>query len=161
SGPILTALVGVYLADEKLDWVFARSAVVALAGLALLAEPRVSTGQVSVFWVLGFTFALLSSLSSAIYRVYFKVLLDRGLSKTALIFLRLIGLTVILGLALVVRSDLFRTDLLVTTAAIGLLGFTIPLFLIISVIQRVEIKSFAMMLFLLPLLTFAFSTSFG
>jgi threonine/homoserine efflux transporter RhtA len=100
-------------------------------------------------------------LSSAIYRVYFKILLQRGLSKAEIVFLRLCGVTLVLGGILLVQNDLFRADLLLQTSILGLLGFTLPLFLILNIIQRLEISSFAMLLFLYPTTTFMMSAALG
>jgi Glycosyl hydrolase 108 len=112
-------------------------------------------------WAAGLAFSLLSSLSSAFYRVYFRLLLVRGMMKSAVIFFRLFGLTVALGGILLVRPDLFRSDLLLKTSILGLVGFTVPLFLSLTIIQRLTLRSFAILLFALPAITFFLSASMG
>src|SRR5262249_50648190 len=67
----------------------------------------------------------------------------------------------VLGVVLGAMPHLFRWELLIETAVIGVLGFTLPLFLTLVVIQRVPIRSFAILLFLFPALTFIFSAALG
>lgn len=161
SGPIFTAVVAVFLAGERLNKIFAWSAAVSLIGIVILAMPRLQAGGVSLLWLFGLAIALLSSLSGAFYRVYFKILLQMGLAKSAVVFLRLIATTLVLGVVLLLRPDLFRADILVETVVIGILGFALPLFLVLTILQRVTISHYAMLLFLVPAMTYAFSAALG
>jgi drug/metabolite transporter (DMT)-like permease len=161
SSPIFTAIVGALLAGERLDKAFAASALISFGGIVILSAPRVYLEQFSWLWMAGFAFALLSSVSSAFYRVYFRLLLVGGTSKSAVIFVRLCGLTLALGAILLIRPELFRVDLLAETALLGLLGFAAPLFLSLTIIQRLTLRSFAMLLFAVPALTFLLSASAG
>jgi drug/metabolite transporter (DMT)-like permease len=160
SSPIFTAIIGVILMGERLDKAFLLTATIAGVGIVVLAAPRLHVDSVHL-GILGLVLALLSSLSSGFYRVYFKVLLEKGLSKSAIVFLRLMAITLLLGGILFVRPELFRADILFKTALIGVLGFAIPLFLSLGALQRLAVRSYAMLLFLLPALTYALSASFG
>lgn len=161
SGPIFTAIVGAFLVGEALTTRFAIAAVLSVAGLAILELGRTSIYEMSSASLIGTMLALLSSVAGAIYQVYFKILLQEGMTKSALVLFRLMATTVVLGAVLLIRPDWFRFDLLPATALIGLIGFTIPLFLTLTVMQRVQIQNFAMMLFLFPVLTLLISFSMG
>jgi len=161
SSPAFTAMLGALLAHERLNLTFAISAFISICGIVVLSVPRVTVEQYSLLWAAGLAFSLLSSLSSAFYRVYFRLLLVRGMMKSAVIFFRLFGLTVALGGILLVRPDLFRSDLLLKTSILGLVGFTVPLFLSLTIIQRLTLRSFAILLFALPAITFFLSASMG
>jgi drug/metabolite transporter (DMT)-like permease len=160
SGPVFTALVGAALMKEALDRVFIWSAAAAIVGIAVLAAPRVGSG-ISTWWLMGAIVALLGSLAGAFYRVYFKILLNAGMSKSTIVFLRLMGITLVLGGILLVHPGLFRLDILVQTALIGVFGFAIPLFLVLGAIQRLEVRSYAMLLFFLPATTYLLSAALG
>ena len=161
SGPIFTALVGAQMLHERLDRSFVYVCIVSLAGLLLLNIPRFEAQPESAQWLLGIGCALLSSVAGAYYTIYYKILLVRGLAKSLIITLRLALLTVILGLLLVIDRELFRTDLLISTAIVGLFGFTLPLFLILNIVQRVTIRRYAILLFLVPALTLLLSILVG
>jgi drug/metabolite transporter (DMT)-like permease len=161
SSPALTAIVGSMLAQERLDKVFAVSALLSVAGIVVLGAPRIYVDHFSFFWVTGLVLCLLSSISSAFYRVYYRLLLLGGETKSAIIFVRLFGLTTVLGFVLLARPELFRSDLLTETVVIGLVGFTLPLFLTLTILQNMTIPSFSMLLFCLPILTFVLSASIG
>lgn len=161
SSPAFTAIVGVLVAKEPLDRTFAISASLSLIGIAVLSAPRLYIDQLSLLWIAGLFLSLLSSISSAFYRVYFRVLLVGGATKSVIIFVRLFGTTVALGIILLVKPEYFRADLLVQTAVLGLVGFTIPLFLTLTIIQHVTIPSFAMLLFCVPVFTFILSAAAG
>jgi len=161
SSPIFVAIVGAILIGEHLDRIFAWSAAAASIGIIVFATPRLRGEALSALWMAGLILALLSSLSSAFYRVYFKVLLEKGLSKSMIVFTRLIGLTLLLGAILLQRPELFRSDILAKTALIGVLGVAIPLFLVLGAIQRLAVRSYAMLLFLLPVSTYALSAVLG
>jgi chloramphenicol-sensitive protein RarD len=159
--PILTAIVGAFFLQKRLNRHFIWSATASISGIVVLGLPRIEVDQVTLPWLIGLAMVVLSALSAAFFRLYFKILLQQGHSKSVIIFMRLIGLTVFLGIALAVRPDLFRSDLILETAAIGLLGFTLPLFLTLNILQRLELSNFAMLLFLYPALTFMISTILG
>src|SRR5262245_14208586 len=89
SSPAFTAIVGALLAQEQLDRTFAISALVSLAGIIVLSAPRVYIDEFSLLWLAGLALSLLSSISSAFYRVYYKLLLLGGATKSAVIFMRL------------------------------------------------------------------------
>lgn len=161
STPVFTALVGALLAREELDRTFAVSATVSVIGIAVLGAPRIWIDQFSMLWIAGLTFSLLSSISSAFYRVYFRLLLLTGAPKSSIIFFRLFGVTFALGTMLLIRPDLLRLDLLPQIALVGFVGFTLPLFLTLTIIQNVTIRTFSMMLFLAPATTFLLSASLG
>lgn len=161
SSPAFTAIVGTLLGQERLDRTFAISALVSLAGILVLSAPRVYIDEFSLLWVVGLSFSFISSISSAFYRVYYKLLLVDGMTKSAVIFIRLFGITIALGAILLIRPELFRVDLLAETAILGFVGFTLPLFLTLIIIQRLTIRSFAMLLFAVPVLTFLLSASVG
>jgi drug/metabolite transporter (DMT)-like permease len=161
SSPAFTAIVGAMLAHERLDRTFALSAVASVIGIVILSAPRVYIEQFSFLWMTGLALSLLSSIASAFYRVYYKLLLVSGATKSSVIFGRLFGVTVVLGTILLIRPELFRIDLLGETAILGLIGFTLPLFLTLTIIQRVTIRSFAILLFSVPALTFVLSASVG
>jgi drug/metabolite transporter (DMT)-like permease len=161
SSPAFTAIVGALLAQERLDRTFTISALVSLTGIIVLFVPRVYIDEFSLLWAAGLALSLLSSISSAFYRVYFKLLLVGGMTKSAVIFIRLFGITIALGAILLIRPELFRVDLLAETAIVGLVGFTLPLFLTLSILQRLTIRSFAILLFAVPALTFLLSASLG
>jgi drug/metabolite transporter (DMT)-like permease len=161
SSPTFTAIVGALLAHERLDRIFVVSALVSLAGIIVLSAPRVHIDEFSWLFAVGLVLSLLSSISSAFYRVYFRLLLVRGSSKSAVIFIRMFGLTIVLGVILLFQPKLFRVDLLTETALLGFIGFTLPLFLSLTIIQRLAIRSFAMLFFAMPALTLLFSASLG
>lgn len=161
TGPIFTALVGVHMLHERLDRRFVYVCVASLAGLLFLNIPRFQVEQASAQWLLGIGCALLSAVAGAYYTIYYKILLERKLPKSLIITLRLVCLTVILGLALAINQSLFRTDLLIPTVILGLIGFTLPLFLILTIVQRVTIRQYSVLLFLVPALTLLFSIGAG
>jgi drug/metabolite transporter (DMT)-like permease len=161
SGPIFVAIVGAVLIGEHLDKIFTWSAIAASVAIVVFAAPRLHEETLSLLWIVGLIFALLSSLSSAFYRVYFKVLLEKGLSKSMIVLTRLTGITVLLGAVLLLRPELYRADILAETALIGVFGVAIPLFLVLGAIQRLPVRSYAMLLFLLPALTYILSASLG
>src|SRR5215471_4185545 len=127
--------------------IFAISALVSLAGIIVLSAPRVYIDEFSLLWLAGLALSLLSSISSAFYRVYYKLLLLGGATKSAVIFMRLFGVTIALGAIPLVRPELFRVDLLAETAILGVIGFTLPLFLTLTIVKHLTIRSFAMLLF--------------
>jgi drug/metabolite transporter (DMT)-like permease len=161
SGPIFTALVGAQMLHERLDRSFVYVCVASLAGLLFLGVPRIESEQASAQWLLGVGCALLSSVAGAYYTIYYKMLIVRGIPKSLIITLRLVFLTVILGFLLIMNQELFRVDLLISTAILGLIGFTLPLFLILNVVQRVTIRRYSILLFLVPALTLIFSIVAG
>jgi drug/metabolite transporter (DMT)-like permease len=161
SGPVFTAVVGVLLAGERLDLTFAICAVLSVGGIVVLGLPRVTITEFNLLWIGGLALSLLSSLSSAFYRAYFKLLLTAGMTKSAVIFARLFGLTIVLGSVLLIKPHLFRSDLLINTCVLGLIGFTLPLFLTLTIIERLTIRSFAVLLFALPAITFFLSAVLG
>jgi drug/metabolite transporter (DMT)-like permease len=161
TGPVFTALIGTLLSHERLDKTFALSAILSIVGIVVLNGPRIAIGDVSVLWYVGLTMSLLSSLSSGFYRVYFKRLLQREITKSSIIFFRLFGTTLLTGAILLANPGLFQMRLLPYVVLLGLLGFTAPLFLTLVIIQRVSIRRFAMLLFAIPVLTFALSATLG
>jgi drug/metabolite transporter (DMT)-like permease len=161
TGPIFTALVGAHMLRERLDRSFAYVCIVSLAGLLLLNIPRIETEQASAQLWLGIGCALLSSVAGAYYTIYYKLLIVRGLPKSLIITLRLVVLTVVLGFLLAMDRELFRIDLLIPTAILGLIGFTLPLFLILNIVQHVTIRRYSILLFLVPALTLLFSIFAG
>jgi drug/metabolite transporter (DMT)-like permease len=161
SSPVFTAILAALLAHERLDLTFAISAFISVCGIVALSVPRVTVEEYSLLWAAGLAFSLLSSLSSGFYRVYFRLLLARGMMKSAVIFFRLFGLTIVLGGVLLIKPELFRSDLLLETSILGLVGFTVPLFLSLTIIQRLTLRSFAMLLFALPAITFFLSAGLG
>jgi drug/metabolite transporter (DMT)-like permease len=161
SGPIFLAIVGVLVAGEPIKGTFAWSATASLAGIAILAAPRFQLDNVSWPWILGLSLALLTGLSSAFYRVCFKLLLEIGLAKSAIVFLRLIGMTLFLGAYLCFRPDKFRGDLLLPLAVVGALTFALPLFLMLTVLRRIPIVNYAMLLFCVPATTYILAGLFG
>jgi drug/metabolite transporter (DMT)-like permease len=161
ASPIFTAVVAAAVLHERLDMTFASSATALIVSIIFVAWPRLYGVDVSGLWVLGLVLSLLSSLASGVYRVYFKILLMEGASKSSIIFFRLFGITLSLGIILTVRPSLVRFDLLPKIALLGIIGFTVPLFLTLTIIQHVSVRSFAILLFLLPTLTFLLATSVG
>ena len=161
TGPLFTALIGTLLSQERLNKTFWLSATLSVAGIIVLNAPRIDVGDFSFFWFVGLTLSLLSSLSSGFYRVYFKRLLSRQVTKSSIIFSRLFATTLMTGVILLINPHLFQIRLLPYVFLLGLLGFTAPLFLTLIIIQRVTIRRFAMLLFAIPVLTFAFSASIG
>jgi drug/metabolite transporter (DMT)-like permease len=161
SGPIFLAVVGALVAGEPINRAFAWSAAASLAGIAILAEPRFEVGAVSWLWILGLSLALLTGLSSAFYRVSFKLLLEVGLAKSAIVFLRLVAMTILLGAYLCFRPDKFRGDLLLPLAVVGALTFAIPLFLMLTVLRRIPVVNYAMLLFCVPAATYILAGMFG
>jgi drug/metabolite transporter (DMT)-like permease len=161
SSPAFTAAVGTLLVRERLDRTFLLSAAVSFTGIVILIAPRVYVSEFSLLWMAGLGLSFLSSISSAFYRVYFKILLASGATKSAVIFVRLFGVTLVLGAILLIRPELFRADLLVATSILGLIGFTLPLFLTLVIMQHVTIRSFAILLFSVPALTFLLSAILG
>ena len=128
----------------------------------MLAVPRLHGGPISLLWILGLVIALASSLSSAFYRVYFKVLLQKGLLKSTIVFFRLIGITLVLGGVLLVRPELFRADILAKTALIGL--FWIWRFQFSRCLAQSSVCQCAVTrccYFFLPALTYALSAALG
>jgi drug/metabolite transporter (DMT)-like permease len=160
-GPTVTALVGAFLARDRLDRTFLFSAAAAVLGIVVLAAPRFRTEHVSALWISGVGLALLSALSAAFYTYYFKVLLDDGVDKAEIVLLRMSGISLVLGMAILIRPELFSAELLLKTTVIGLIGFALPLFLSLTILQGVTIRGFAMLLFLYPVLTYSFSASIG
>jgi drug/metabolite transporter (DMT)-like permease len=161
SGPIFTALVAAHMLHERLDRNFVYVCGVSLAGLLLLNIPRFEAQQASAQWLLGIGCALLSSVAGAYYTIYYKMLIVRGLPKSLIITLRLALLTMILGFLLAMDPELFRIDLLSSTAILGLIGFTLPLFLILNIVQRVTMRRYSILLFLVPALKLLFSIFAG
>jgi drug/metabolite transporter (DMT)-like permease len=160
-GPLFMAGIGVMLLQDRVDKWFALCAAICLSGIAILVLPRLIFEEFSLAWFLGLTLALFSSLSSAIYRVHFKVLLANGMSTSAVVFNRLHATTLVLGVILVLDPKLFQTNLIVPTALIGLFGFCIPLYLILNVIRRMAIPRFAILLFAFPAMTLLLSAGLG
>lgn len=160
-GPTVTALVGSIIAKEKLTKAFAWSAACSSIGIVVFAAPRLQAGSVSIYWVVGLLLALISVISGSVYRSYFKVLLNARVDKATIVLLRMSGLTVVLGAILLAQPSLFSFERLPETAALGLIGFSIPLFLSLFILQNVTIRSFAMLLFLYPILTYFGSAVFG
>src|ERR1051326_3155809 len=161
SGPIFTAIVAAIVVREPLTIRFAVSSVLSIAGLLVLEFPRLDADGISPVSLTGIALALVRSLFGALYQGYFKVLLQKGAAKSAIILLRLVGTTVVLGGILFMRPDLFRSDLLLETALVGLIGFAAPLFLVLEVLQRVKLQNFAVLLFLFPVLTLVISWATG
>jgi drug/metabolite transporter (DMT)-like permease len=161
TGPIFTALVGAVLLRQPFTRRFGIAAALSVVGLGVLELRRAYGAEMSSVSLIGTLLALLSSCAGAIYQVYYKVLLDKGMTKSAIIIFRLLATTVVLGAVLLARPDLFRLDLLPQTALIGFFGFSVPLFLTLTVMQRVQIQSFAMLLFLFPVLTLLISARIG
>jgi drug/metabolite transporter (DMT)-like permease len=161
SGPIFTAVVGAVVLKQPLTMKFVWCAAFSFIGLSVLSAPRMYGDPLSLAWTLGLTFAILSSLSSATYRVYFKALLQQGFTKSAIVFLRMTSITALLGAILLLQPHLFRGDHFFSIAIVGVVGFAFPLFLTLSVLQRVSMPRFAMLLFLFPALTLMFSATMG
>jgi drug/metabolite transporter (DMT)-like permease len=161
SGPLLTALVAKLLLGERLDKAFAVAAVVSSLGLLLFGVTRVELGATSLPWLVGVALALLSSLSSALYRVFFKRLLNKGMAREWTIFYRLMGLSVGLGVMLLLYSDYVQLRILAPLIVLAIVGFAVPLLLVVFVIQQFALRSFAMMLFLLPVMTYGLSAALG
>jgi drug/metabolite transporter (DMT)-like permease len=161
SGPVFTALIGAMLLHEPIGRTFWLSAVLAVTGIVALNAPRISFDNFSAIWLLGLGASFLSSASSGFYRVYFKRLLQEGGTKASIIFFRLIATTFFTGIVLLMRPELFRSDLLLAVILIGFIGFTVPLFLTLLIIQHVTIRSFSMLLFSIPVMTLLLSASFG
>jgi drug/metabolite transporter (DMT)-like permease len=126
-----------------------------------LAVPRLQVPSVTWLWLFGLALAVLSSLSSACYRVYFKLLLENGLSRSAIIFFRLAGTTLVPGIIMIFWPEQFRPDLLVQTAIVGVLGFALPLFLVLTILQRIALGNYAILLFSVPAITYLLSSLFG
>jgi drug/metabolite transporter (DMT)-like permease len=108
AGPIFTAVIGAALVREHLRGLFAVSAGLSLVGLVMLESRRFYAHDISWDSLNGTVFALLSSLTGAVYLVYFKVLLQKGIPKSAIVLTRLMGLSVVLGSVLLVHPDLFQ-----------------------------------------------------
>jgi len=162
SSPLLTALVAVFLLNIKLDRIYWLGALVGITGILMLFFNRIGDyqGPISVLW-LGIIFAIVSSLSSAFYRVYLKRLLNRGISKLAILFLRLFGVTFLLAGYLIVQPDAIDLEILPQLILLGLFSFTMPLLLILSVLQNTDIRHFSLLLFLIPAFTYLFSALLG
>ncbi len=157
SAPMFTAIVGAFLVGHRLDARFAICAIISGFGILLMTLPRIAFEGISLAWISGLLFAILSSLSSALYRVYFKIVLTRGMPLAAVILSRLCATTVVLGGILILDRQLIRSDLLLPISVMGLIGFCLPLFLMLVVIRSVAIPRLAMLLFAFPALTLFFS----
>jgi drug/metabolite transporter (DMT)-like permease len=160
-GPIFTAVVAIVVAGERVGSTFVITVAISILGIILLAEPRVQVTGLSLAWLAGSLFSLLSSLSTAFFRVYFRILLNKGLSKSAMMFLRLIATSSVLGITLALKPDLFRLDLLGSAIILGAVGFTLPLFLVLAILQRIALGNYAMLLFCVPVTTYLLSALFG
>jgi drug/metabolite transporter (DMT)-like permease len=161
SSPIFTAIIGALYAKERLSRAFAISATASTVGIVILSIPRVYIDNFSPLWVAGLLMCFVSSISSACYRVGYKNLLVQGATKSSIIFFRLFGTTLTLGALLLISPDKIRLDILGQVSILGLIGFTAPLFLTLIIMERVTIRSFAMLLFCVPALTFIASASIG
>ncbi len=161
ASPVFTAFAGIIVLRTKLDKDFWKACRWSVLGIGVFGLGRVHDAALSTLWGAGLVLALVSSLCSGFYRIYLKLLMSEGANKAVVVFYRMIGSTLITGSILVARPDWFRADLLLPTGLVGLCGFALPLFLMLFVIQRLRVQSFAALLFLMPMLTYAFSVLTG
>jgi drug/metabolite transporter (DMT)-like permease len=157
TGPVFTAIAGWVFLKERLNSRFVAAAMICSAGILLFAFPLIAQQRLTFNWCSGVLFALASSAAGAMYRIYYKMLLNQGVSKSAIVLYRLSGLSFVLGAILIFRPQMFRSQYLGQVATVGLVGFTGPLFLILFVLQKVRVAHFSIMLFLMPVLTYAFA----
>lgn len=160
--PLFTAITGALLLGEKLNKRFWYSATLGLSGVFLFSISRISSDlSMSFAWLLGLTYALVSSLSSAAYRVYSKQLLSVGMDKSQILFYRLFGVTISLSVYAYIGKEVVQVEAILPVLITGIIGFSLPLFLILYVLEHMEIRQFAILWFLLPLITYFVSFGFG
>jgi drug/metabolite transporter (DMT)-like permease len=164
TSPIFTAIVGSILLGRDLSKGFLIGSLVCMSGVALIYLTSINNEIYSIsntHTTLGLLYALGSSASSAMYRIYFKKLLNDGISKSLIVFTRLLGISTVLGFYIFFHPYLWISDMIIQASLVGLFSFTIPLFISLFVLQRVSIENFSMLLFLLPAFTTIESTLLG
>lgn len=166
--PIVTASVGCMFLGERLSYRYLLLFILSFAGLCMLLLPRIYITRDLDYYmgdsssiVAGTLFAIGSTVASALYRVSFKKLLSRGEDIATIVFFRLSFLTISIGILLLIKRELFVIQMIPIISFLGLIGFALPLFMSLYVLQRTELKRFGMLLFILPLTTAIFSVLFG
>lgn len=157
SDPIITAGLGAWLLGERLDRKFWVATGLCLVSLTLLYWGNVQVGAVTVGWVAGLVLCLVSTFFFALSVIAMKQLLNLGAPKPSLIFHRLTFTTLGTGAYLAVRPDAWNGSALPSLAGVGIVAYALPLIVFPYVIERITIVSLAVLLFLIPAFTLAFS----
>lgn len=155
TAPFFTAIIGGFLLKQNISKDFYINSTICAVGVYIIFKNSIINieNQMIIQLIIGFFCALASSIFSAVYRIYFKRLLNIGLSKSLIIFSRLLGLSLVSGFIILMNPQLWNQEALIMVIFVGILGFSVPLFISLYVLQRVSIEHFSILLFCLPLVT--------
>jgi len=162
TSPIFTAIGGFLLVGQRVERAFWASSVVSICGIAVLIfERQHGVGTLNASVLLGVGYAITSAVSTAVCRVLFSRLLAEGRTKSEIMLHRMWALSATLGAVLLFRPELVRPDLALQIALLGLVGFTVPLFMVLVIAERLRIDQMANLFFLLPVITYLLAWTRG
>jgi len=160
--PLFTAALAVFFLNEKIEKKFYIAALLCISGIALFMWPRIQLNtSVSAVLFIGLFYSLMGAFFSGFFSIYSKRLLNYGLDIIALVFIRLFFSTCALGLFILVKGEQHSFFVVLSLSVLGFFGATLLLILSTFALKKMKIKSFALVSYSIPILTYLFSWSFG
>lgn len=159
--PIFTVLAAAVFSGLKVDKKFVGTSVFCLAGISLFFIPRISLAENQSSLFLGLFFCMAGAFAGGFFRYYNKTLLESGLEKIPLLFNRLILCSIVLGVWSFDELMATSYGLMGVVGLAGFLGFFIPLSLTLYIIQKLNIKSYVLYMYMTPILTYFLSSFVG
>jgi drug/metabolite transporter (DMT)-like permease len=160
AAAFFVAILAVIYFKEKVD-IYYWSIFLALSfGLSFFVFEKLSM-PFDEQWFTGLLYALGSAFASAMYLIYYKVLLESGMGKPEIILFRLMGITLILGVYIAYNPAVASAGYLMELVVLGVFGFALPLFLIIYLVEILAVRHLGLYLFAAPAMTYYFSWSLG
>lgn len=163
AGPAMTAAAATLLLRERSDTRLVVSVLIGVVGTGVLLSARLTrletTAPMDI--ALGLGCAIVASFATAMYRVYYKRLLNAKLPKPAIVFYRMTMLVPVLAGVVAFREPVATVSIVVPAVLIGACGFALPIFLMLNAMQSLLLRRVALLMFLTPLTTFALSWAVG
>lgn len=160
ADPLSTAFVSIVLFGERLTGRFLVTCVISLTGILLIGgDRRGAPGGEG--WIFGLTLSLASTLFYAVYVVFLKRMMAKGFTGTQVTLHRFYLCTV--GTAVWALFIPMQWPKVTWPNLMGFsfLTFTIPVWLFMFALKRLEIQRVAVLMFLNPVITLVLSSILG
>ena len=160
--PIFTLIVAFALFGEKLTVRILLSVVTCAMGIVLITANR-DLGSISE--VGSFSFGVICAMISAVGTAFniniSKQLVAWGIPKSRILMYRLLLVFVGSSIALVFIQGAFTLRGVMLVSPLALFGFALPVYLLLTAFEHVRMRVVSLLLFLMPVFTYAFSAVLG
>ena len=151
ASPLVATALAVWLTNDRPTKVGIVGLVLSLFGVVILAQALVNNTRNSVP---GITLAIISCLAMTWGQVLAKILLASGMSRDRLMVNRLVLLLVVFGLWCFYRGTYHLNVNIFRLILVCILGITVPLYLMFTALEKLQVKDTSLAFFLIPVFTF-------